>query len=70
MAGADPFGLVVALGLIFACVLVGAALLHLWDKIVAAVLRSANLDRCLTCGKLLTYHPSTGTYDPHRCRHR
>lgn len=68
MHGSDPFGLIVALGLIFAVVMVTWALLWIWDRISNAVLRQANLDRCLTCRKLLRYRPETHDYERHRCR--
>lgn len=69
MSSGDPFGMIVALGLIFAVVMVTWGLLWVWDQITASALRGRELDRCLTCGKLLRYLPTTGAYRPHRCRH-
>jgi hypothetical protein len=70
MSNTDPFLILVVLAEIVALVLVGAALLWIWDRISDAVLRQANLDRCLTCRKLLRYRPETHDYERHRCRPR
>lgn len=69
MLTTSPWAGVIVMFLVLASAAVGVLVLLAVDALRDYYARR-HLDQCLTCRHVLTWHPHSGTYSPHRCRPR